>query len=40
MKSRLPDTDFAHVSQNPFFAPDASIIEQLEAYMEIGRAHV
>ena len=30
----IPFTDFAHVSQNPFFAPDASIIEQLEAYMD------
>lgn len=30
----IPFTDYAQVSENPFFAPDAAIIETLEAYMD------
>jgi chorismate synthase len=30
----IPFTDATQVSQNPFFAPDAAIIERLEAYMD------
>jgi chorismate synthase len=30
----IPFTDFAQVAHNPFFAPDAVIVERLEAYMD------
>ncbi|MEI7430647.1 MAG: chorismate synthase [Betaproteobacteria bacterium] len=31
---RIPFTDAAQIAENPFFAPDAEIVPQLEAYMD------
>jgi chorismate synthase len=31
---RIPFTDAAQIGENPFFAPDAEIVPQLEAYMD------
>ena len=30
----IPFTDWAHVGQNPFYAPDAAIVPKLEAFMD------
>jgi chorismate synthase len=30
----IPFTDWKHVTENPFFAPDAAIVPQLEQYMD------
>ena len=33
----IPFVDWAHVQENPFFAPNAEIVPQLEAYMDALR---
>ncbi|GAB3630647.1 chorismate synthase [Pandoraea terrae] len=30
----IPFTDWSHVAENPFFAPDADVVPKLEAYMD------